>query len=540
MDNSNNQASQLIRLSTYTDALIKNFLFIKQRVKVDEISRINVSRTVSFFALLYEKVRNAVEYREEHLIRRAAIERILKRRLMLNPEGKSEAENLIRELLWARYFATDSVGLPDVEIIQNLIDKFIKIRKTLLVGQTEDKKIKYSQFLFDLLTCEIEETLAINQAKKISLFTFYIFQVLKNKIKIEKVDEVHRDAYFYVAIEKGFSKNDNAYIRYHIFNLFNKPLSELTDNELQNLTPGLGKILDRIDSIIINPYVDRLVKYVRNQMASFNVLFLVIQSNVHRLKEVLANKQKLWPEIDRICREKYQQSSTRLRNLAIRSLIYIFLTKMIFALILEYPLSKYLYGDVNYFSIIINSFFPPLLMLFIIGFVKIPGEDNTKRIFERVINIIDADKSFETSIAYIVKKPKTRKPLLIFGFTVFYSLTFLITLALIHTILLLLNFNIISEIIFIFFVSIVSFFAYRVKQVAREYVLKEKEGFFAPFIDFFFMPILSIGKFFSSEIARLNFFIVIFDFLIEAPFKLIFEIIEEWISFVRARKEEII
>jgi hypothetical protein len=54
------------------------------------------------------------------------------------------------------------------------------------------------------------------------------------------------------------------------------------------------------------------------------------------------------------------------------------------------------------------------------------------------------------------------------------------------------------------------------------------------------MPILSIGKFLSQEIARLNFFIFIFDFLIEAPFKFIFEIIEEWISFVRKRKEEII
>ena len=35
-----------------------------------------------FFALVYEKVRNAVEYREDHLILRAAIERILKRRFL--------------------------------------------------------------------------------------------------------------------------------------------------------------------------------------------------------------------------------------------------------------------------------------------------------------------------------------------------------------------------------------------------------------------------------------------------------------------------
>jgi len=51
---------------------------------------------------------------------------------------------------------------------------------------------------------------------------------------------------------------------------------------------------------------------------------------------------------------------------------------------------------------------------------------------------------------------------------------------------------------------------------------------------------LALGKFFSSGLSKLNFFIFIFDFIIEAPFKLIFEVVEEWIGFVKKRKEEII
>jgi len=76
--------------------------------------------------------------------------------------------------------------------------------------------------------------------------------------------------------------------------------------------------------------------------------------------------------------------------------------------------------------------------------------------------------------------------------------------------------------------------------VSNEFRLKERETILTPFTDFFFMPILSIGKFLSTEIAKINFFIFIFDFLIEAPFKLVFEIVEEWISFVRQRKDEIV
>ncbi len=93
---------------------------------------------------------------------------------------------------------------------------------------------------------------------------------------------------------------------------------------------------------------------------------------------------------------------------------------------------------------------------------------------------------------------------------------------------------------FIFFVSVVTFFSYRIKQSVNELKLSEKESVFTPLVDFFFMPILSLGKFFSQEISKLNFFIFLFDFIIEAPFKLLFEIIEEWIAFVRKKKEEII
>lgn len=130
--------------------------------------------------------------------------------------------------------------------------------------------------------------------------------------------------------------------------------------------------------------------------------------------------------------------------------------------------------------------------------------------------------------------------MLIFGFTVFYSITFIVTLTLIYEVLSLMEFNIISMVVFVFFVSVVSFFSYRIRQIVNLYRLEEKEGVLTPIVDFFFMPVLSLGKFFSSELSRLNFLIFVFDFLIEAPFKLIFEVIEEWISFVRKRKEEII
>lgn len=335
-------------------------------------------------------------------------------------------------------------------------------------------------------------------------------------------------------------KSDRAYLRYHLFTTFYQPLASYSVKDLQTISAKFPSIFQKIEEMIFNPYVDNLMKFTRKQMPPFRILFSVISSKFSEIGSILNNREKLWNEVEQTCRQKYQQLGVRIRNLAIKSFIYILLTKMLFALILEFPLSLYFYGEVNRTSILINSLFPPFLMLAILVFFRVPGENNTKKIYQRIIDIIDADKSFETKVSFMPKKSAPKKPILVFGFTIFYSLTFFITLTLIYEVLTYLNFNLISQAIFVFFISVVSFFSYRIRQIIKELTIEEKESIIMPVIDFFFMPILSLGKFFSQEIAKLNFFIFIFDFIIEAPFKLLFEVVEEWISFVRKRKEEII
>ena len=529
-----------IIISKYTQALLDTFKNPKKRSRPDDISALSVSQTVSFFALVYEKVRNAVEYRDDHLILRAAIERILRRRFSLNPDGRGEAENLLRELLWARYFANGVLGAEDIVIIQSLINKYLLLRRQLVIGREGESRIFLDKFLMDFITCEIEETLKPESAIVQSNLSSFIFQVLRKKIKIEGLKEDQKDAYFLVAIEKVFGKSDRSYLRYHLFTTFYKTLAEHSEKELSSMMTKIPAIFKKIDDMVTNPYVDNIVKFVRKQMPPFLILFALIKSKPNELQEILTNRERLWTEIDQTCRDKYQQLGAKVRSLAVRSFIYILLTKMIFAIILEVPVSVFFYGEINKSAIIINSVFPPILMIAILGFFKVPGDDNTKKIYQRIIDIIDDDKTFETKVAFVPKKSAPKRPLLIFGFTVFYTLTFLITLSLIYEFLSNLGFNLVSQSIFIFFVSVVSFFSYRIRQVTKELRLEEKASILAPVGDFFFMPMLALGKFFSSGLSKLNFFIFIFDFIIEAPFKLIFEVVEEWIGFVKKRKEEII
>lgn len=529
-----------IELSPVTEKLLDALEKIQGRPPTDEFSKLTVSQTVSFLALAYEKVRNAIEYREDHLIRRAAIERILKRRLSLNPQGKNEAENVLRELMWARYFANGTLGEQDIRDVQLIINKYIYIRSRLLHGRTNTSKSYIADFLMELVTAEIEEFLTPAESQKEADFGYYIFQTLKDKVKIEDVKESQKDTFLFIAIEKAYRKSDQAYQRYHLFRLFYKQLSAYSEKELESLLTKLPDIFKKTDQLIANPTVDKMVRFVRKQLPPFLIIFSIIRETKGNLKELFSDKNKLWARVEQVARDKYAQVRSRLNVLAFRSLIYIFITKMVFALILEVPVSQILYNHVNYLAIGINSLAPPIFMLFIILSVSVPGDDNTKRLFFRIVDIIDRDSTFEKTTAFITKKVKSRRPILLFGFTVLYLSTFIVTLYLIHLMLQLVHFNLLSEALFIFFISVVAFFAYRIKQIANMYRLTEKGSFFSPVVDFFFMPILSLGKLFSEGVSKINFFIVLFDFIIEAPFKLIIEVIEEWINFVRQRKEEIV
>ena len=139
------------------------------------------------------------------------------------------------------------------------------------MGQPTAARIYIRQFLIHMMSSEIEETLQPQEAKQHFLFTFFMFQVLKDKIKIEKPPK-KRKCFIFVAIEKGFNQSDIAYLRYHIFTLWQKPLSKQNEQQIDKLIPELHNLFIKIDRIINNPNADRLRRFVNFHKAPFLIL----------------------------------------------------------------------------------------------------------------------------------------------------------------------------------------------------------------------------------------------------------------------------
>ena len=93
---------------------------------------------------------------------------------------------------------------------------------------------------------------------------------------------------------------------------------------------------------------------------------------------------------------------------------------------------------------------------------------------------------------------------------------------------------------FLFFLSLVSFFAFRIRLNAREYfVVDDKVTLRHSIIDFFSIPILRAGRWLSLSISRINIFLFFFDFIFEAPYKIFLSLLEEWFAFAKEKKDEL-
>jgi hypothetical protein len=524
-----------MEIPSMVDALLKTFE--ENAPSAKEASHINVSSTVSLLARIYEKARNAVEFRAEHLVRRAAIERILKRRIMLNGGSTHIAENLVLELLWAKYIDSALIDDAKVQEIHSIISRYLFLKTHLFTGASARQGITWESIL-GLVSSEIEDTIV--SAKKREALNNFVYQAIRPQIKLPDSDERYVNMQTYISVARAYAQSDDALIVYELMKLIQPNWFALTDHVNEEEAHTLIENLRLVQSAMKDPIGDSLNRFIRVQTAPFFVLRDFFYEYGAKARAIIENQEEFEQKLAEVANKRYHEIGTKVRRAVIRSIIYIFLTKMVFALALEAPFDIFITKRVEYLALAINTIFPPILLFLVAGFVTLPGADNTRRLVERIKTIIYKFDTLKNEKEVFIPKPQIRRPILTGVFSFLYLITFIISFGCISYVLTKLHFNIASQIIFVFFVTLVSFFAYRIRVSAKEYEIIDRQGFLSPIVDFFFLPILRVGHILSREIAKINIFIFFFDFILEAPLKVIFEVVEEWVRFVRTKKEEII
>lgn len=505
-------------------------------VKREDEEAIKVSIMTSAIAFMYEKLRTIVDYNEDHLLRKSAIFRILKRRFLEGGDYYQIGENVIKELISARYLENNK--LPESMIVQ--VAQVIEKYDLLYTGVENQKGIQAALGLYDwilnLAACEVEETLV--PANKMKVLVRFMFEEVKSRVEIVSqtpLDEDEQNLQFFLAVNRSLVKSDKPMLEYLVLKLWYVNWRNDYHLFLPQFIDQIFIIKEAINSQINHPLANKLLQACRRYAMMILILRDVIYDDFKNAEGLLSNPKLLESKIREVCQNKYVDTKRRLKTQIFRAIIYVFLTKMLLALIVEIPFDMYLLHSFSWTSAAINVFFPPVMMILIAATIRTPGEKNTNSMVRGIFDILEG-----VGETVYIREPKKRNWFIWSLLYSFYLLSYFIPFALIIYFLNYIKFSILSIGLFLVFLSIVSFFGVRIRRSARELnILKKKENILGELFDFFTMPFIRLGRFLSLNFSKINIFVFILDFMIEAPLKIILQGIEEWLAFFREKKEDL-
>lgn len=495
---------------------------------------ISVNPLVAELATWYEKFRTAIDYREDEVILRSAIERILKRRLILGGSGESVAAPLIRELIWARYFPDASVPESTVVKVASTIDLFLLFEKKVNDKHRLNKGM-VNEWIIQLLSSEIEDILKPGNEK--DLMSNFIYQIFRNRITISDDSDETKDIQTFIAVRRAFANDDLALIRYRLFKQY---FGKLSLHNLEKVSDGFDRAKKKFEEQLQFPAKDKIYTYIKNQTIPFLILEDVFKKHKGRVSQLILDEDLLGSEVLNACNSRYKTISQKVRRAIIRSVIFIFFTKAVFALFVEGSFERLLYGRTIWSSLVINTLTPPVLMVLVGFLIQTPNRENSFRILRKINTILYDDPPLLDSTLVVRKKPSKTDPILWSLFILLWLTTFALSFGAIVFILTKFSVNPLSQAVFIFFLAIVSFVSFRINRTAHMYIIKtRKDNLSSLMFDFFFMPFIQVGRKLTQAVSQINILLFIFDFIIETPFKGIFAFFEQWLLFLRTQREKL-
>ncbi|MBD3247995.1 hypothetical protein GF382_01735 [Candidatus Falkowbacteria bacterium] len=530
----------------------------EEKVNEDE-ARIKVSDLISKMAFYYEKIRNAVDYNEEHLHRKDAILRILKRQIVIEglvKENKNEelASSLLVELIRAGYLPNNRVPESKIDEVAEVIEKHIRLRNSILpkfggIGDisrqvekviTKEKR-EIGGWLLGLMASEIESILEKDKVKEIVVSNMYEYLVDNIKLPTNFSEyEKDRELQVYLAIFRNYMKFDRDMLAFIVFKYYHAEWWMPKDNDISAIAQNINVLRKAIDHQLDHPLAKQLNKHIGRYTIYYQVLVDMISEDPAKLYETIKIKPDKFPALVRgAFTKRYEAARKKLWRAGMNSIFYILVAKIIFAIALEFPVMNFIGKNWNAMSQAVNILFPPLFLFFVIIFTRVSSEENTKKVIQGVSEITFVEKKRTEPI--VLRKPAGRNHVLGSIFNLVYGVTYLISFGAIIYVLNKLDFTWITMSGFLLFLALLSFFSIRIRRNVRQMIIvEEKENIFSFIIDFFFVPIISVGKWLSAKFSHLNVFVFVLDFIIEAPFKVLVGIAEEWTKYVRERKEDIV
>jgi len=518
-------------LSTYVRAL-------RAGAEEPTAAKIQVNVVIGALSYVYERFRNIIDYKDEHLLRKNAIHRILKRRIYPGAEAGEIARPLIHELIRGGYLKNNAVPETKILDIEQVLAKYFYFLEKVNDLAPEAFNESNVEWLWTAAAAELEDALSPKDRDRALLH--FMLETIKNKVQFAdlKVAEKEKDYLLFIANIRSLWKADHGITRYEMLRKFWPAWKQPTPGDLESYAKDFEKTIEQIEMLTNKPVGEKLLRLFRRYTVFFDVLRDVLLSKPELAKTGFLPQDAFISEIRTACEKRYRESRGKLRRAMVRSVIYIFITKMVLAILIEVPFDLYIAKEFRWLPIALNVTFPPFLMFVFGATVRVPSKKNTEKIVDglKEIAFLPPERQEKLVLQTVVR----RTWFVTTVFNIIYGIIFTGIIGGIIYGLHQLNFNVVSGAIFIIFLSLISFFGIRIRRSAHELiVLKTGGGLFGLLFDLFFLPIIRLGRWISMKSIKINFLVFILDVIIEAPFKLIIEYLEDLVSFFKEKKEEV-
>lgn len=484
---------------------------------------LEVNKIIAKAASFYEKIRYLIDYREEHTIRRSAIERILKRRIFIERETHV-GMTLLQELADGQYLEKEQTTEETAADIDRIVWKFLGLIDTARASGSVARR------LFSFAATEIDARFSPIQygADDATVEAFY--KTMQGHVAVATVSAEAVNSQLYCAVWRSLLSADNERLSYALWLLY-VPEWKAPGLNVQSVAQKLAGVIATIRTSIENPLQWQLAQKIKNESIYFHIIRDIIQHHGSSAEHVLNSPLELEEHTREFLARKYEKENERIKSSGIRAVLYLFLTKMAVALAIEAPYEIFILGGINYVPLSINILFHPLLLFALTRRVGALDDSNTIAILKGVRGIL-----YEGKVRGVRVRNNYTRLSLVFG-TIYLALILFVFGALIG-ILQLLYFNPVSIALFLFFLALVSYFAFRIRYQARRWKVVENHGALFLIASVLAIPVVRVGRWLSRSFSSINVFVLIMDFIIETPFKRLLNFSNQFLVYIREKAEE--
>jgi len=520
--------------------------------KKEDSAFIHVDEIASKVAKLYEKVRKIIDWKEENLLRRNAIERILQRGLISEVSNFNfvkikpdvVAESLVHELIRGGHLPNDEIPETKISSVSQILKKYIFVLQKAPFDSNSNfplkSRINLFNWIWEIAACEIEETLAppVKEEALIEAMTLLMVERIKI-VPREAVSEEERNILTYIAVHRTLFDLDDAIISYHLLIQKYQPWKNPTEAFWQNITQNILTIKESLQKELNHPLSKDFFNICERTDSSFTLLgdiFDEYRAEPEKLLPAVIDKENFKNLLTSYYQKRLKSLKGRLFKIAIFSTLSVFVSNWFTFFIVEIPLAHLFYEGFSPLAAIVDFVVPSLAMFALVAIIKPPAPSNLPKVIEMTSRFIYKNERKEL---YEIKPKSKRGWLSLIILSLLYSFGCLISFGSIAWAFYKATLPITSVIFDTLTIALNVFAALVVRNKSKEITVEEKSSFWEFVIDVLSLPVAEIGSWIANKWKEYNLASVFFNVFIEIPFVSFISFIENWRGFLKERKASI-